>query len=153
MQTAADVAETDATASAEVRLTGTFREVNWITRTAQLYDEHDRMTTVRFTPEQDGWLKLVANIPVNLKGTRAAPHNGQPAPDADSNGNPEPDCLLLTEVKVIQKNWFPYDDDAFWEVRRRYRYDPDTHPRLSFRIDTNEFMRSIRGPDYRGSGE
>ena len=144
--------------AAEVCLTGTFRAVNWITRTAQLYDEHDAITTVRFTPEQDGWMKLVANIPVKLKGTRTAAQpdtdasqNGQHAPDADSDGMPEQECLHLTEVKVLQRPWFPYTLDDFESVREHYLYHPDTHPTLSFEFDINEFMRSIRGPDYVGS--
>ena len=138
----------------EVQLTGTFREVNWITRTAQLYDEQDQVTTVRFTPEQDGWLKLVANIPVKLTGTRAeadASQNGQHDADADSNGVPVTEFVDLTEVKVLQKQWFPYDDDDFESVREHYLYNPETHQTLSFELDINEFMRRLRGPDYEGS--
>ena len=166
MQTATDTARdtdprpvadtTPSDTAAEVCLTGTFRAVNWITRTAQLYDEDGAITTVRFTPEQDGWMKLVANVPVKLKGTRTAAdadasQNGQHASDADSDGVPEQECLHLSEVKVLQKQWFPYDDDDFESVREHYLYHPDTHQTLSFDFDVDEFMRSIRGPDYRGS--
>ena len=143
----------------EVHLTGTFREVNWITRTAQLYDEQDQVTTVRFTPDQDGWLKLVANIPVKLTGTCAATNtdadasqNGQHDTDADSNGAQATEFVDLTEVKVLQKQWFPYDDDDFESVREHYLFNPETHGTLSFDFDVDEFMRSVRGPDYEGSG-
>ena len=144
--------------STEVRLTGTFRAVNWITHTAQLYDEHGQMTTVRFTQEQDGWMKLVANIPVKLKGTRTAvqpdtdaSQNGQHAPDADSDGMPGQECLHLTEVKVDQNGWAPYHDDDLHSVQGDYRYDPATHPTLDFDLDINEFMRRVRGDQYEGS--
>ena len=143
----------------EVRLTGTFREVNWISRTAQLYDEQDQVTTVRFSPEQDGWLKLVANIPVKLTGTCAATHteadasqNGKRDADADSNGAPATEFVDLTEVKVLQKQWFPYKLDDFESVREHYLFNPETHKTLSFDLDVDEFMRRVRGPDYEGSG-
>ena len=143
----------------EVHLTGTFREVNWITRTAQLYDEQDQVTTVRFSSEQDGWLRLVANIPVKLTGTCATTHteadaseNGQHDTDADSNGAQATEFVDLTEVKVLQKQWFPYKLDDFESVREHYLFNPETHKTLSFDLDVDEFMRRIRGPDYEGSG-
>lgn len=122
----------------EIALTGTFRAVNWVTRTAQLYDDDDNTTTVHFTPEQDNWLKLVVNIPVNLKGIPT--HNGQ---HATTNG-----ALQLTEVKVIQRGWFPYDTAAFEETRPSSKFNPDTHKPWDIGMSSAEFMRLIRGPDY-----
>ena len=140
----------------EIALTGTFREVSWVTRTAQLYDDDDgTVTTVHFTPEQDNWLKLVVNIPVNLKGIPSRPEadpsrNGKQIIDADAttNGAPETDFLQLTEVKVIQRGWFPYDTAAFQETRPRSPYNPGTHRPLDIGMSSDEFMRLIRGPDY-----
>lgn len=139
----------------EIALTGTFRAVNWVTRTAQLYDDDDNTTTVHFTPEQDNWLKLVVNIPVNLKATPTRPEadpsrNGQDAPgtDATTNGAPETDFLQLTEVKVIQRGWFPYDTAAFQETRRTEPFDFENRPRGVLGMSGDEFMRLIRGPDY-----
>ena len=135
----------------EIALTGTFREVSWVTRTAQLYDDDDgKVTTVHFTPEQDNWLKLVVNIPVNLKGIPTHPEadpsrNRQHAADteADTNG-----ALQLTEVKVIQRGWFPYDTTAFQETRRTEPFDFENRPRGNLGMSGDEFMRLIRGPDY-----
>ena len=139
----------------EIALTGTFREVSWVTRTAQLYDDDDNTTTVHFTPEQDNWLKLVVNIPVNLKGIRSraeadSSRNGQDAPgtDATTNGASETDFLQLTEVKVIQRGWFPYDTAAFEETRPSSKFDPDNHKPWDIGMSSDEFMRLIRGPDY-----
>lgn len=122
----------------EIALTGTFRAVNWVTRTAELYDDDDNTTTVHFTPEQDNWLKLVVNIPVNLKGIPT--HNGQ---HATTNG-----ALQLTEVKVIQRGWFPYDTAAFQETRRTEPFDFENRPRGILGMSGDEFMRLVRGPDY-----
>lgn len=145
-------------AASEVCLTGTFRAVNWITRTALLYDDDGNMTTVRFTPEQDNWLKLVVNIPVNLKGALGATatessQNGQRASNADANGASDAEFLQLTEVKVIQRQWFPYDDAAYHEVLSNVPYDFDAPPRWDLGMSSDDFMRSIRGPDYDSNAE
>lgn len=55
-----------------------------------------------------------------------------------------------TDVKVLQKQWFPYDDD-FESVCEHYLFNPETHQTLSFDFDVDEFMRSIRCPDYEGN--
>ena len=148
-------ATTSSIDTAQVSLTGTFRAVDWVSRTARLYGDGGIMTTVRFTSDQDNWLRLVANVPVTIKGTpgQLSPdgsRGGQHVTDAEANGAAE--YVQLTEVKVIQRGWFPYELDDFESVRAHYRYDPETHPTLSFDLDVDEFMRSIRGPDYEGSG-
>lgn len=128
----------------EIALTGTFREVSWVTRTAELYDDDDgTVTTVHFTPEQDNWLKLVVNIPVNLKGIPTHPET-----DPSRNGIAGTDALQLTEVKVIQRGWFPYDTAAFEETRPSSKFNPDTHKPWDIGMSSDEFMRLIRGPDY-----
>ena len=145
---------TDAARASEVYLTGTFRAVDWDSRTARFHDEDGAITTVRFTPEQDGWMRLVANIRVNLKGTRQSPtaadasQNGQRA----SDGHAESDYVQLTEAKVPRANWEPYDEEDFFSVTPAYIYDPDTHKTFDFGMDVDEWMRLIRGPDYQGCG-
>lgn len=54
----------------EVTLRGRLEEVSWRTRTACLYmGDDDAPVTVRFTADQDGWLRLVANYDVEVHGT------------------------------------------------------------------------------------
>ena len=149
---------TDTAKASEVCLTGTFRAVDWDSRTARFHGEDGTITTVRFTPEQDGWMRLVANIKVNLKGTRQPPtapdasQNGQHDSEANANAHAESDYVQLTEAKVPRANWEPYDDEDIFSVTPAYIYDPDTHKTFDFGMDVDEWMRLIRGPDYQGCG-
>ena len=143
--------------ASEVCLTGTFRAVDWDSRTARFHDEDGTITTVRFTPEQDGWMRLVANIKVNLKGTRQPPtaadasQNGQHAAAANADGHAESDYVQLTEAKVPRANWEPYDDGDLFDVLEGYVYHRAKHQTFDIGMSVNEFMRLVRGRDYEGS--
>lgn len=148
-------ATTDTADVSEVCLTGSFRAVNWNTGTAQFHQSDGTVTTVSFTPEQDGWLKLVANVPVNLKGILGqdpsdSSRNGLRA--EDSGGTDEQDVLQLIEVKVVDRGWFPYTLEDAESVRARNSYDSEEHEPLSFDFYDDAFMRDIRGPDYGDAG-
>lgn len=148
-------ATTDTADVSEVCLTGSFRSVDWNTGTAQFHQSDGTVTTVSFTAEQDGWLKLVANVPVNLKGILGqdvsdSSRNGMRA--EDSGGTHGQDVLQLIEVKVIDRGWFPYTLEDAVSVRARNSYDPDKHEPLSFDFYDDAFMRDIRGPDYGDGG-
>ena len=141
--------------ASEVCLTGRFRAVDWVTRTAQFHDDDGATTTVRFTPEQDGWMRLVANVPVNLKGTMRSPADANASRNGrrveDSVDAPEHGDLQLIEVKVPRANWEPYDEEDLFNVTEGYVYHRSTHRTFDIGMSVNEFMRLVRGPDYEGS--
>ena len=148
-------ATTDTADVSEVCLTGSFRSVDWNTGTAQFHQSDGTVTTVSFTPEQDGWLKLVANVPVNLKGILglvASDSSGNGSRADDSVCTDEQDVLQLIEVKVVERGWFPYTLEDAESVRARNGYDPEKHEPLSFDFYDDAFMRDIRGPDYGDAG-
>ena len=119
----------------EVTATGRIQEISWRTRTALLYDDEGAVTKLSFTPEQDGWMRLVADIPVDLQGFAHTGEDGE-------------DYVELQVVSVKELGWRPDTTLDYLAVGPKYKFDPDTHPRIDWGMTTDEFMKLIRGEDY-----
>ena len=119
----------------EVKATGRIQEISWRTRTALLYDDEGAVTKLSFTPEQDGWMRLVADIPVDLQGIAHVDDDGE-------------DYVELRVVSVKEMGWRPDTTFDYSAVAPKHPFDPDTHPRIDWGMTTDEFMKLIRGEDY-----
>ena len=110
---------------------GRIQEISWRTRTALLYDGEGVVTALRFTPEQDGWLRLVANIPVDLQGVAHLDDDG------------EVKYVELEVVSVKERGWEPHDSFDYLDVAFDRLHDPGMPEPLDW-WDSDSFMASIR---------
>ena len=121
----------DPSVSGDVVVHGVLEEVSWRTRTARLYTEDDTAVTVRFTAEQDGWMRLVANYPVQVHGIARY----------DATGELEE--VDLVRLRARDEGWQTYDIADQLAV---FSKDPltvaDIEPIPG--IDWDELMQAIR---------
>ena len=135
----------DPSVSGEVMVHGVLEEVSWRTRTAVLYTEDDTAVTVRFTADQDGWMRLVANYPVRVQGT--ARYDAEGALEA----------LDLVRVYVTERVFRPYDAREHMDVCLPRPYGSVPHPPIDWgelstdRMSTEEFMEFLRSDEHKGA--
>ena len=121
----------DASVSGDVVVHGVLEEVSWRTRTAVLYTDDDTAVTVRFTADQDGWLRLVANYPVQVHGFARY----------DTTGELEE--VDLVRLYVTDSDWRPDYGFGYLEVSPRNLQTPANHSGFDW-WDHDEFMGRIR---------
>ena len=120
-------------AAREVTATGRIQEISWRTRTALLYDDEGAVTKLSFTPEQDGWMRLVANIPVDLQGVACVDDAGKEYVD-------------LRVVSVKEMGWDPDDNLDYLDVSYSRLHDqgmPEPWPWFD-EDEHSKFMARIR---------
>ena len=120
-------------AAREVTATGRIQEISWRTRTALLYDDEGAVTKLSFTPEQDGWMRLVADIPVDLQGIAHVDDGGE-------------DYVELQVVSVKELGWRPKTTRDYLDVSYSRLHHQPIPPPLPWydEEEHRKFMSIIR---------